>query len=98
MSTIEITRHSGWSDKLRKWKIFLDGYEVGTIRQGEVFRSDVEPGDHQLWLKIDWASSQPVSFSIEPTQTLRFECRPGGRRLDLIRRNWNTWIDLQKSE
>jgi hypothetical protein len=98
MSTLEITRHRGWTDKIRKWKVFIDGYELGRIRQGESLSWAIEPGEHELWLKVDWASSQSISFSIKPEETARFECRARGLPLALWRFNWNAWIDLYEME
>jgi hypothetical protein len=94
MSTLEITRHRAWTDKIRKWKVFIDGYELGRIRQGESLSWAIEPGVHELCLKVDWASSQSISFSIEPEETARFECRARGLPLALWCINWNAWIDL----
>jgi hypothetical protein len=62
MTTLTVHRDKGWSDKLRKYQILLDGVEIGRLGQGEKLMQQVADGRHVLEATIDWCGSQPLSF------------------------------------
>ncbi|HUU02656.1 MAG TPA: hypothetical protein VM425_14545 [Myxococcota bacterium] len=70
---IRITRDSGYADRIRAYKIVLDGNVIGEIRNGEQLELDVPPGKHKLHLKIDWCRSNFVDFETNGN-TVEFEC------------------------
>ena len=70
---IRITRDSGYADRIRAYKIVLDGNVIGEIRNGEQLELDLPPGKHQLHLKIDWCRSNVVDFETNGN-TVEFEC------------------------
>ena len=94
-ASITVIREGGWSDKLRKWRILIDGEEVGEMKEGDTFRYEISPGGHELTMKIDWASSETLPFEIAPGEEVSFVCRPG-RRFPLWRIRWNRWIELER--
>jgi hypothetical protein len=56
---IEITREGGfWADRLRAYRIYLNGKRVSTIREGESQRIPVPPGLQTVQLRLDWARSR----------------------------------------
>jgi capsid portal protein len=62
-------------DRLRKYKVLLDGKTIGAIANGETKSFEVKPGDHSLFLKIDWARSNKLDFSLStPQQVIHFKC------------------------
>lgn len=63
----------GYADKLRAYKVLLDGAEIGDIRQGESKDFSAHDGKHTLQLKIDWCSSAPVTFDLAD-KPITFEC------------------------
>ncbi len=70
---MKITRVNGSADKLRAYKVLVDDAEVGTIKDGETKQFPVADGKHTVKLKIDWCSSQPISFDRSGNQ-VSFEC------------------------
>jgi hypothetical protein len=41
-------------DRLRSYKISIDGRRRGRIKAGERLRLDVQPGTHEIRLRMDW--------------------------------------------
>ena len=70
---IIIKRCTGYVDKIRAYKIFLDGTEIGVIRQGESKQFPLQQGKHTLQLKIDWCTSKLVTFDLTD-KPITFEC------------------------
>lgn len=61
------------ADLLRAYKIIVDGRQVGTIRRGKEFSFGVAPGQHSIWLRIDWAESNKLDF-VSDGSSLELEC------------------------
>jgi hypothetical protein len=68
----------GARDKLRAYKIFVDGRRVGSVRRGGTRETTVEPGVHVVQLRIDWCSSREVEVEIPDGGRSVLRCRPGG--------------------
>jgi hypothetical protein len=73
---IIIQRRSGFTDKLRAYKVELDGSVIGEIRDGESRQFPVSQGSHTLLLKLDWCTSETVAFELSD-KPVGFEC--GGK-------------------
>jgi len=70
---IKLKRDSGWADRARAYKVVLDDEVIGSIKNGEEKEFDVHVGRHELFLKIDWCSSNSISFDADGS-VLNFEC------------------------
>ena len=70
---IIIKRVTGYADMIRAYKVFFDGTKIGEIRQGESKQFPVQEGKHTLQLKIDWCTSEPVSFDLAD-KPITFKC------------------------
>ncbi len=70
---IRINRDTGYADRLRAYKVVLDGNVIGEIRNGQQVEFDVGSGKHQLNLKIDWCRSNMVDFEMNQ-DSVQFEC------------------------
>ena len=57
---VGITRVSEFRDRLRAYKIVLDGVVTSEIRTGQEINFEVSPGKHRLFLKIDWCGSNSI--------------------------------------
>jgi len=55
MAVIKIQRGSGYVDKIRNYKVFINNEQVGIISEGEIKEHNVSPGTHTISTKIDWA-------------------------------------------
>lgn len=73
-ASITISRDSGYADKIRAYRVVVDGSEIGTIGDGESKTFPIEPGPHRLVLKIDWCSSNTVSFDLAENTSVHFQC------------------------
>lgn len=86
MPTLTVQRDKGRADSLRKYRILVDGKEVGKIGEGEILRQQIIPGRHVIEAKIDWCGSQPLQFTAKSKD-----------RVVLVRsqlRGWNLLIAL----
>ena len=73
---LTITRGSAYVDRARAYKIMVDGQEVGRIKNDRTETIAVPAGEHELSLKVDWASSPTVSFDVAPGEEVRYICKP----------------------
>lgn len=83
-SFITLSRDSGYADRIRAYRILVDGVEVGTINNGESKTFSIEPGPHEMVLKIDWCSSNTIKFDLPAARSLRFECGSNLRGLGIL--------------
>lgn len=70
---ITISRKKEYKDRKRSYKIYIDNMEVGSIDSGETKAFNVSAGEHVIVIKIDWASSNSISFSLANNQDASFE-------------------------
>jgi len=80
---IRIKRDSGYADRLRAYKIVLDGNVVGEINNGQQLELNVTPGKHRLNLKIDWCRSNILDFEMNGN-TIEFECGSNLRGIKVL--------------
>jgi hypothetical protein len=83
-TTIRLKRDSGYADRLRKYRVLLDGQEIGRIGDGEEKVFEITSGQHQLVVKVDWAKTPAVSFVAGQGQTAKFSCGSNLRGFRLI--------------
>ncbi len=80
-SRIILTRDAEYFAMWRKFRVFVDGKKVGTIRRGETRHFFVRPGQHQVQVRIDWWRSNSVNVEIAREGTLHLQCGS----------NWKGW-------
>jgi hypothetical protein len=73
-TTISVSRDGGYADRLRDYRVLLDGAEIGRIGNGAAKRFEIRSGQHQLMIKVDWGRSNIVAFDIGENQSARFLC------------------------
>ncbi len=71
---LRVQRARQFSDSLRGYRIEIDGQPRGGIRPGRATEIPLEPGSHQLILRMDWFSSPPVDFTIRAGEMFTFAC------------------------
>jgi hypothetical protein len=69
---------------LRDYRVILDGQEIGRIGNGETKSFTIASGQHQIAVKIDWCSSNELTFSLSPDGSLVFQCDSKLRGLRLL--------------
>jgi len=94
---IVLRRSKSYRDRLRKYKVIVDGAEIGHISAGQSKAFAVPPGRHELKLRLDWKGSPVLSVEVAPGVSAHFAC--GGKRarsalFDLFRRS-EAWVLLE---
>jgi hypothetical protein len=79
VANISVRRESAFFDRFRDYRILLDGREIGRIGNGQEKSFQIDPGEHELLMTIDWCSSSPVRFLAVSGQDSRFRCGSGIR-------------------
>ena len=64
MPTLTVRRDKGWTDKFRKYRILVDGEEIGRLGEGEHLCHPIAAGVHVVEAKIDWCGSRPLRLEI----------------------------------
>jgi hypothetical protein len=90
-------------DRLRSYRVELDGEIIGRLRSGACTDFHIEPGHHRIRMKGDWTASQTLSFEIKKGAVAHFECQPNGHSLTALidtfkslHKHGNPWIDLRE--
>lgn len=72
---IHLERKRAYTDLLRSYKVIIDDELVGTIRHGKSCSFQVHPGHHDIFLMIDWCSSQHLTIDIDPGEEIKLICQ-----------------------
>ena len=76
MPKLKITREKNFLGMIRKFKVFLNGNQIGVISNGETKEFDIPEGNHQLYCKQDILNVPvPFDFSILSDETKIFTTR-----------------------
>jgi hypothetical protein len=67
---------SRYPDRLRGYRVIVDGQMVGQLLPGWSVETPVEPGEHVVQLRIDWGRSRTVPVTVEPAGTARLVGEP----------------------
>jgi hypothetical protein len=99
-ATIEVERQQGgYVDRMRAYKVLIDGEERGDVKRGETFSLEVEPGSHGVGIKIDWARSPVVEVECAAGQTVRLVCNPKSNPISALYHAFlsrSTYVDLRR--
>jgi hypothetical protein len=74
MSKIRLKRESAYADSLRYYEVELDGIIIGKIADGETREFNLDPGEHKLRLRIDFARSRQIVFETAKGEMAHFTC------------------------
>jgi hypothetical protein len=88
LALLKIVRDSGYADRLRAYKVIVDGKTAGEIRDGETKDFPVSAGQHNLSLKIDWCGSQTIQFTVANGDALTFDAKSNLRGPKLVAALW----------
>src|SRR5664279_2250666 len=88
MALIRITRDRGFADRMRAYRVLVDGQEIGEIRSGETKEFPIAAGPHELTARIDWAGSQVIRFTAAEGTVSCFVARSNLRGARLLLALW----------
>lgn len=71
---IKINRNRRFIDSLRSYKVILDECYIGDISTDEIKTFEVTPGNHTIYLKIDWCRSNKLDFYASENEVIEFDC------------------------
>lgn len=66
---IIISRSSEWMNRMRSFKVFINGNQEGTLKNGGSEEFSVLPGTISVQCKVDWYSSKPFSIDVKEGET-----------------------------
>ena len=73
-STISITRTSQYAHRSRTIDIYLDGRQVGSVKNGETIQVAVPSGTREFVAGIAWCKSKPLRLRIGAGQDAELTC------------------------
>ena len=73
MATLKIIRQSEYANRFRNIKILFDDKELCRISNAETQVFEIAEGVHTLHAKIDWCTSNKISFSVSQNQSKGFQ-------------------------
>lgn len=77
-ATIVLSRPKAYRDRIRAYKVKVDGERLGRIKHGSEESFEIAPGKHSVRCTIDWASSNTVEIDVAPGGTLPMVIQPNG--------------------
>ena len=69
MAKIILKRTSEYVNRMRDYKIYLDGLNIGTIANGETKQFEINTGQHSIIAKIDWCCSPEINVNLIENET-----------------------------
>ena len=83
--SIIITREPvGYTDLLRAYEIWIDGALVGKIRRGESQVVELDAGEHEVCLKLDWCRSPSVRVALGAGERVELAAAPNAHPLAVL--------------
>jgi hypothetical protein len=70
---VRIIRHSGYADRLRSYRIIINGGEAGTIANNSVIEFAVPSGPLTIEARLDWGRSRPLNIEALPNENIEVE-------------------------
>ena len=68
-----VKRPSQYADMLRRYRLYIDGRRVGTIKRSEELAFELPAGEHEIVARIDWCRSNFLSVTIREGATTEIE-------------------------
>jgi hypothetical protein len=75
---LSVTRiRKGYQDRLRRYKIVVDGWTLGLVSYGKTWTGQIVPGAHKVTMTIDWKTSPDLEITAASGGVVLLECGPG---------------------
>ena len=66
---IILNRPSNWINRMRTYRVIINGKEMGKIKNGTAEEFPVESGSTTVECKVDWYSSRPFTVNLQQGET-----------------------------
>jgi hypothetical protein len=76
---IILTRSSEWMNRLRVYRVFIDGMEIGSVKNGSSEEFAVMPGAHKIQCKQTFYSSPEFDINLRQDEILYLRTRTAAR-------------------
>ena len=83
-SIIRVTRTTSYADRLRAYRIIVDGVERGRLSAGESIEIPVTASQHSVVAKVDWCGSPTVTLDMKSSSTVTLECESNLRGMRIF--------------
>jgi hypothetical protein len=83
-ATIQLERRRHENFTWQSFRIFIDGVEVGRVKNGGQVSFSVEPGEHSIAVKAVLAFTGVAEVNIEAGETVRLWCAPRFQRIQVV--------------
>ncbi|MDA0739704.1 MAG: hypothetical protein O2999_13265 [Nitrospirae bacterium] len=67
-SKLSVFREKGRFAIYRKFSVFVDGTKIGKLGSGDKKSFTLNPGEHSVFIKIDWMKSNRVTFQVNESE------------------------------
>jgi hypothetical protein len=64
-------------DRARRYDIVVDGQPVAKIKRGQRVELPIPRGRHEVFMRINWGSSQTIDLEIKPGESVELFCTIG---------------------
>ncbi|WP_116115033.1 hypothetical protein [Austwickia chelonae] len=85
-----------WSNRFRKFDLWLNGECVGKIGAGKSVELTVPSGGFRLCAKIDWCGSPEILGEVEDGAVKKFEVKNGRTLIALFTGKNDKYLDLRE--
>ena len=71
---LKFIRQKQYADRIRRYSIIIDGEKCEEIRSGEEKTINVSDKPHEVYLKIDWCTSNTIKIQDTGKTEIIFSC------------------------
>jgi len=62
-STLTVFRQSAHPNRLRAYRLTVDGNPIESVRNGGTVTASLTPGTHRIVAQVDWITSAPLQIT-----------------------------------
>ena len=74
---IILSRPSQLMNRIRGYKVLINGQQVGVIKNGATEEYVVEPGNNSIECKLDWCGSRSLPVNLQAGETIYLKVSSG---------------------
>ncbi len=66
-------RKSQWANRFRSIQILIDGTKRAVVKNGHVVELELDSGEYQVQVKIDWCKTKALTLRVNAYETYAYE-------------------------